>query len=591
MKKVWIISFLVFGTLLSGCRSNDGALSSSETEPRPATTGRSFFWDKDNRPTRAVPAREYDAAPEAAEPQQETMAAETSGTEGASSTQPEVLTASIESLEPVTAGYIAPTYQRPAALGPDFVPVGGNILSITYPRPEYGILRVDKTMPREIRLNTPFEYVIRVTNLTDTMLTDVTLSESLSREFECTGSDPTAQMVDNKLSWEIDSLGPKASKSIKIAGVAAGTTQLEHCTAITHTMRDCAVAKVVQPALKLEKTAPTDALLCESIPVEFVVMNSGTGEAHNVQIVDELPAGLLTVDGKDRIVLEAGTLSAGESRRFSVKLRATEKGVYVNNATAVSATGIRADSEATQITVRQPVLEITKSGPNRQYLGRLVTYEITVVNKGDGPARDTMVEDVVPPGVTSIGATAGAQSTSSKLIWDLGTLEPNASKTVRVSYMPTIEGDLAAAATATAYCADPVTDSAVTSILGIATARLNVIDVDDPVEVGDTTTYTITVTNEGSASDSNVRIVCTLDDKLQYVSSAGATAGSIMGRTVSFAPLRTLEPQAKAIWRVVVKGTRSGDVRFRVAMHTDQISLPVEHTEATHIYQQYNGGN
>ena len=108
--------------------------------------------------------------------------------------------------------------------------------------------------------------------------------------------------------------------------------------------------------------------------------------------------------------------------------------------------------------------------------------------------------------MTNIEATAGAQFSGSKLIWELGTLEPNTSKNVRVSYTPTREGELMATATATAYCAEPVTDSSRTAITGIAAARLDVIDLEDPVEVGTNTTYVITVSNEGSAADSNVRI-------------------------------------------------------------------------------------
>jgi len=144
-----------------------------------------------------------------------------------------------------------------------------------------------------------------------------------------------------------------------------------------------------------------------------------------------------------------------------------------------------------------------------------------------------------------------------------------------------------ATASASAYCADTVTDSAKTIVTGIAASRLDLIDLEDPVEVGTTTTYVITVSNEGSAADRNVRIACMLDDKLQYVSSAGATAGSIMGKTVSFAPLHTLEPKAKATWRVVVKGVRAGDVLFKATMYTGELALPVEATEATHIYQQF----
>ena len=115
-----------------------------------------------------------------------------------------------------------------------------------------------------------------------------------------------------------------------------------------------------------------------------------------------------------------------------------------------------------------------------------------------------------------------------------------------------------ATATATAYCAETV-DRFDQDLDHAASPppRLAVIDLEDPVRSRlDNTTYLITVTNEGSAADTNIRIACALDDKIQYVSSAGATPGSIMGKTVSFAPLRKLEPKAKATWRVVVRGAR-----------------------------------
>jgi len=499
-----------------------------------------------------------------------------------------------DGLQPLGRPSTVPGYGKTAVTGRDLVSVNdaeSSTFSITYPRPDYGIIQVDKAMPEEVRLNAPFVYTIRVTNLTEMMLTDIIVTEFLANEFEFKGSEPVAQAEDNKLVWRIDSLGPRASKSIRISGVATGTRPIELSTSITHTVRDSAVVKVVEPSLELVKIAPPEALLCEPIAVEFVVTNVGTGTAQNVQITDTLPAGLQTTDGRDRIALDAGTLAAGESRRFSIKLRAMKVGTYVNKAVATSASGLKAESEATLTNVRQPVLTLAKTGPRRQYLGRSVEYELTVTNKGDGPAQNTIVEDIIPPGVTNIEATSGAQFSGSKLVWELGTLAPNTSKTVRVSYTPTREGDVMATATATAYCAEPVSDSSKTAVTGIAAARVEVIDLEDPVEVGMTTTYAITVTNEGSAADSNIRITCLLDDKLQYVSSVGATAGSIMGKTVSFAPLRTLEPKARATWRVVVRGAVAGDVRVKVTMHTDQLALPVEQTEATHVYQQFNNGN
>ncbi len=597
MKKVWIFSVLVFLVLVSGCKVLDKA-KSPLGEDRPAVTraGRSYFWDKDLRPAIAVPGTPSTKARPAvqqteARTAQQPMSEAISAPVRSAATSSELLTASVEQLRPVQPMFATPasTYEMKPPMGRDLVAVneaGGHILSMIYPRPDYGILQVDKAMPEEVRLNTTFGYVIKVTNLTEMMLTDVIITETVSNDFQFIGSEPTAATEGNKLVWAIDSLGPKASKSIRISGVATGSRQLEQCTAITHTIRDCSVVKVVEPTLQLTKMVPSEALLCEPIAVDFVLSNTGTGTAENVQIVDTLPAGMQTADGKGKIVLDAGRLTAGESRRFSIKLRATRTGAFVNKAIATSASGLKAESEATLTTVRQPILVITKAGPQRQYLGRSLSYEITVLNKGDGPARDTMVEDMIPPGVTSVEATSGAQFSSSKLVWELGTLESNASKTVRVSYTPTKEGDVMATATATAYCAETVTASAKTSISGIAAARLEIIDLEDPVEVGGTTTYLITVTNQGSAADTNVRIVCGLDDNLQYVSSAGATAGSIMGKTVSFAPLRNLEPKSKSTWRVVVRGARASDVRFKVTMHTDQLALPMEYTEITHIYQQ-----
>jgi uncharacterized repeat protein (TIGR01451 family) len=584
--------------LLPGCRSTSGAKGSPEAKPAGAASRRTYFWDKDLRPTLGVPTTaraKAKSTPAVARTQPDSVTTtEIESARPAAATASDIMTATVEPLEPIRTGLTASPSNTLTPIGSRVVTVdetGGHVLSLTYPRPDYGILRVDKTMPEEVRLNTPFSYVIKVTNLTEAMLTEITITEAVSTDFEFKASEPTAQTEGTKLVWEIDSLGPKASKSIRISGVATASKPLEHCTAITHTIRDCAVVKVVEPTLELRMIAPTEALLCEPISVEFVVTNTGTGAAQNVQIADNLPAGLQTTDGKGKVVLDAGTLAAGESRRFSIKLRASKTGAYVNKAMATSAAGLKAESEAVLTNIRQPVLTITKSGPKRQYLGRPVAYEISVFNKGDGPAQNTIVEDIIPPGVTGIEATTGAQFSGSKLIWELGTLEPNTSKKVRVSYTPAKEGELMASATASAYCAEPVTDSAKTAVTGIAAARLEVIDAEDPVEVGGQTTYTVTVSNEGSAADSNIRIVCMLDDKLQYVTCAGATAGSLMGKTVSFAPLRSLEPKTKATWRVVVKGQQAGDIRFKVTMHTDQLALPIEEMEATHVYQQNINGN
>lgn len=583
MKKVRTILLLVLAVLLAGCKSADSVKSKASAKGSTTGSSRSYFWERDLRPVTPVASQTPEPKPAAEIAEQQAAA----GTETAPKAKPaaeaapkakpaartaqaaakpavqtELVTASVQEFQPVAPEPIlaAAPYGRPIGLGAGLVAVdetGAHAFSMIYPRPDYGILQIDKTMPQEVRLNQPFAYMIKVTNLTDMMITDITVAETLSEEFTFKGAEPTATSTEgNKLTWDIDSIGPKGSRSIKVTGVAMNTQRLEHCTTVTHTIRDCAVVQVVQPTLELAVTVPTEALLCEPIPLEFRITNTGTGSAQSVQITDVLPAGIQTADGKDRVLLDVGNLMAGESRQFSVKLRATRIGAYNNKATAASATGIKAESQPTMINVRQPILTIAKSGPQRQYLNRPISYEITVFNKGDGPARDTMLEDIIPPGVTSIEATAGAQFSASKLMWELGTLEPNTSKKVHVSYVSTKEGELPATATVSATCADTVSDSTRTIVTGIATARLDLIDVEDPVEVGTATTYVVTVSNEGSAPDRNIRVTCVLDERLQYVSCAGTRPGPSWARPSASRryPRSSPRPRPLGVWSSRVHG-------------------------------------
>jgi uncharacterized repeat protein (TIGR01451 family) len=563
MKKILDILFILLIFAFTGCQNAKKLKPISETETLQQKPVQRFSWDEDLRPI-VVPS-------------------------GRRETIPVVRPVPAEEKPPYVEKPAAPPVVpiAPAAVKPTLFAVSETspyVFSQVYPSPDYGIIQLDKVMPQEVELNRLFDYTIKVTNLTDKILINILVTEEIPRNFRFAGSNPTARQEPGKLVWEIDSLGPKVSQQITVTGVATEIDDLKHSTIVTHAMRAQSNVRVVQPNLQLTLTAPSDVLLCDPIPVEYIVSNIGTGSAQDVKIVSALPPGLQTSDGKSELVLDAGTLSAGQVRQLSAELRATGKGVFVNKAVASSATGLKTESAGAIITVRQPVLAITKSGPEKQYVGRSLTYEVTVANTGDGIAKDVILDDTIPAGVTSIEATAGANFSGSKLIWELGTLAPRTSKNVRVSYTPTQPCLLTNNTTANAYCAESVTTSMKTLIAGIAATRLEVIDLEDPLEVGNQTTYVITVSNEGSAPDTNIRIVCNLEDKIQYVSSGGETSGSIMGNTVSFTPLRTLAPKARATWRVVVKGIRPGDVRFRVTMYTDQLVRPVEETEATYVF-------
>ena len=119
---------------------------------------------------------------------------------------------------------------------------------------------------------------------------------------------------------------------------------------------------------------------------------------------------------------------------------------------------------------------------------------------------------------------------------------------------------------------------------GIGALLLEVGDRADPVEVGDQALYEIRVTNQGSANVTNIRIECTLPEGQQFVSGNGPTQASANGPSVKFAPVESLGAREHVVFRVTVKSTGKGDVRFKVTMTSDQLDTPVTENESTFMY-------
>ena len=79
---------------------------------------------------------------------------------------------------------IAKTQVKPAPTPAPVSDCGPSTGSRSYPCGGCGVIQLDKTMPREVQLNAPFDYTIKVTNLTDTMVADVVVTENLPNNFK-----------------------------------------------------------------------------------------------------------------------------------------------------------------------------------------------------------------------------------------------------------------------------------------------------------------------------------------------------------------------------------------------------------------------
>ena len=447
-------------------------------------------------------------------------------------------------------------------------------------------IAIRKSAPRRAKVGHEFQYRMRVWNPSQAPATDVVVTDNLPEGIAYVSSSPQADTEGQSLTWRLGTLGPGQSRKLSVRVNPTRVGVFNNCANATAayglSARACARTVVTQPRLTLTKKGPAEVLICDSIPYTVTLGNPGSAAATNVVFKDTLPDGLTLTDGRKNITVNVGTLGAGATRHIRYTAKASKTGNYVNAATATADDNLSASDSVTTV-VRQPVLVITKTGPDTRFLNRPLTYTISVTNKGDAVAKNTVLTDRLPSGASFVKATGGGSASGSTVTWRLGNLGPNESKEVTVTVKGIRVGKIKNIASVRAYCAKDDT-SAMTEIKGVPAILLETIDVKDPVTVGQQVTYVISVTNQGTAVNTNIVIRCVLPDAEQFVSATGPTKHAAEGQTVSFEPVKNLAPKASVKYRVIVKGTQTGDVRFKVSLTSDQLTSPVEETESTRIY-------
>jgi uncharacterized repeat protein (TIGR01451 family) len=237
-------------------------------------------------------------------------------------------------------------------------------------------------------------------------------------------------------------------------------------------------------------------------------------------------------------------------------------------------------------------LKIT--GPKQQYANLPARYQITVSNTGTTAATNVAIANPLPPGTTLVNAGSGGRFHANQVAWLLGDLEPGVSRTVQLVLRAEKAGQVCNRANAQADNGLKVEAEACTDFKGLSALALDVDDSVDPLPVGKDTAYTITVTNQGTADVTNIRIRALVPPEMQLLRASGASdpppkdrlpEGGFDGQPLPFAPLKALTAGATARYEITVRAVRAGDVRFKVEMTADQLEAgPVHVEESTRVF-------
>ncbi len=368
--------------------------------------------------------------------------------------------------------------------------------------PALGAIEVVKTPSTTIaQVGDTVTYDYVVTNTGGVPLSDVTLDDDVLGPITLAATmlapgESTTGTADYVVA-ESDLPGPIVNVATASGTDPAGAVLTDEDTATV----DLAAIEVVKTS---------DAVAAEigdTITYTYVVTNLGSVTLTDVTVVDDVLGA---------ITLAATTLAPGESTTGTATYVVTEDdlpgpivNVAVATGTAPDGSEVSDEDDETVAISGQPGIEVVKvADPQIAQVGETVTYSYTVTNTGAVTLTAVTVDDDVLGPIT-LAAT---------------TLSPGQSTTGTATYTVT-QADLpgpivnVAVATGTDPTGAVVTDEDDESV-GIA--GLEIVKTSDAVEaeVGDTITYTYTVTNVGSVTLSNITVV---DDVLGPITLAATT--------------------------------------------------------------------
>jgi uncharacterized repeat protein (TIGR01451 family) len=445
---------------------------------------------------------------------------------------------------------------------------------------------IEKRAPETAQLNQPLAYEIVVRNPGPSPLLQVVVEDELPSGVKFLSAEPSPVIGADRMTWTLGSLEPGAERHLQVKVQPTAPVDLHTTATVRYAHTAVMHSRVVGASrLVLSMRGPEQVNAGDNVPFYVTVTNPGTVPVTKLLLHCKLPEGLTHPQGQV-VEAEIGTLTAGETRNVTLTTKAVKGGQYTNEMTATAEGGMEA-SASTPIQIRGSALQLLRSGPAKCYLKNEVGFELEVVNGGAVPATYVEVGDTLPAGLDFVSATDGGryEPTSRTILWRLPAMPAGGHQKISYRVKAVGVGEMPDRAAARADTAGVVKADGTFTVEGIPALSLEVVDLEDPIEVGGDLTYEIRVVNQGSCPCTNVVISAVTPDGCVPREGSGPSSIKINAQEVSFEPLPKLAVKADIVYRVKVRGLQPGDYRFRVQMTCDQLRQPVMKEEASRVYK------
>jgi uncharacterized repeat protein (TIGR01451 family) len=450
---------------------------------------------------------------------------------------------------------------------------------------------VEKRGPREISVGKPARYEILVKNVGSAVAHDVLLRDAVPQGTTLVATTPPASPVtqasgeaDGSLVWALGTLAPGAQALVTMEVMPQVEGEIGSVASVSFRADASVRSRATKPDLKIECATPAPVLIGRDLQITITVTNPGTGVATGVVLEGFLPDNVSHRAGRE-LEFDVGQLRPGESKTIDLVLGTRGPGVHSARLAARADGGVEVLHQV-PIEVTAPTLELAIDMPLRRFLQRPATCTIAMVNAGTAPARAVELAAQLPPGVKFVKANNAGwhDDRTHRVLWNLEELPAGETGTVQMVVMPVELGPqkIVAAARSADGLADQVAHTC--DVEGLAALSFEVVDSEDPIEVGGVTEFIVHVGNHGTKPATGVRLVATLLGDLEPLEAEGPAAHRVENLTVTFDPLAKLAPAEEAVFRIRARGRRAGDQRVQVQLTSADQPAPITKEEVTRVY-------
>ena len=447
-------------------------------------------------------------------------------------------------------------------------------------------LTIEKRAPAEIQVNQLAIFEIKVRNVGQVPAHQVRVRDFVPQGTQLERASPAAAPdATGAMTWNLGTLQPGQQATISMHLMPLAEGQIGSVATVDFQARASVRTTCTKPQLMVKQSVPEKVLIGKDITIAITVSNSGSGDATNVVLVEDVPEQLTHVAGRE-LEYPIGTLRPGETKQLSLKLRASKAGL-VRNVLSLRGTGKTYVEDVAQFEVIAPQLQVALEGPKVRYLDRPAKYSVTVANPGTAPANNIELVAYLPKGLKFVDTDHHGRYDQNHhaVLWSLEELPANVRDSVSITALPIESGEQRVRLEGRASLGLADQFDHLVQVESVAQLMFRVTDLSDPIEQGNETTYEIRVTNVGTRAATGIQLAAALSPELQPISGNGPTAVAIQGQQVFFGPLERIAPRGEAVYKITAKGLQHGDHLIRVQIVSNESPAPVTKEESTRVYQ------